>query len=206
MRVLVTGATGFIGGHIAARLIAAGHEVVVCVRDTRRARAMFPNSEVVSCDFNRDTTVSAWLPRLAGVDAVVNCVGVLQGRRGQSIAAIHSAAPKALFDACVAARVRRVVQISALGADAGAGTAYADTKRDADAHLASLDLDWTIVKPSLAYTPAGSYGGTSLFRALAALPFAIPVLGTGEQAFQPIHMADLAEGVCRLIEHDRASR
>jgi uncharacterized protein YbjT (DUF2867 family) len=70
MRVLVTGATGFIGRHVAARLIATGHEVVACARDTRRARTMFPGGTVLACDFNRDTTVSAWRPRLAGVDAV----------------------------------------------------------------------------------------------------------------------------------------
>ena len=200
MRILLTGATGFIGRHIAARLIEAGHELVCCVRDRRRGARLFPHQTVVACDFNRDTAASAWLPRLEGANAVINCAGILQGRPGQSIEAIHSAAPRALFDACLAAGVRRVIQISALGADAGAGTAYADTKRDADRYLQTLDLDWTILQPSLVYTPAGSYGGTSLFRALAALPFRLPVVGDGGQLFQPIHMDDLADGVRRLVE------
>jgi uncharacterized protein YbjT (DUF2867 family) len=131
---------------------------------------------------------------------VINCAGILQARPGHSIEAIHSAAPKALFDACLEAGVGRVIQISALGADPQAGTAYALSKHEADTHLQGLALDGTIVQPSLAYTPAGSHGGTSLFRALAALPWLVPVVGRGDQAFQPIHMADLAEGVRRLVE------
>ena len=200
MRILLTGATGFIGRHVAGRLIAAGHEVVCCVRNEERAARMFPGQRTIACDFNSDTRPDMWSPRLADVDAVVNCAGILQARRGQSIEAVHKAAPAALFEACRDRGVRRVIQISALGADAGAGTAYAETKHAADAHLQGLDLDWTILKPSLVYSCAGSYGGTSLFRALAALPFAIPVVGDGTQVFQPIHMDDLAEGVLRLLE------
>lgn len=109
MRILVTGATGFIGRHIAARLGAAGHRVVCCVRDVPRARRLFPDCECIPCDFNDDVAPDAWLPRLAGVDAVVNCVGILQSRRGQAMAAIHRDAPKALFDACAQARLRRVI-------------------------------------------------------------------------------------------------
>jgi uncharacterized protein YbjT (DUF2867 family) len=205
MRILVTGACGFIGRHITAALIAAGHRVVCCVRDPARARRMFPNQESIACNFNRDTEAALWRPRLEGVDAVINCAGILQARPGRSIEAIHGATPKALFDACLATGVGRVIQISALGAEPEAGTAYALTKHEADLHLLSLALDGTVVQPSLAYSAAGSYGGTSLFRALAALPWVVLVVGRGDQAFQPIHMADLAEGVRQLVERPGGS-
>ncbi len=199
MRVLLTGATGFLGRHLAARLLATGHDSVCAVRDPARARSMFPGCEAIACDFRGDVTPEAWAPRLAGIDAVINCAGILQA--SDAVAhAVHTTAPIALFEACLAAGVRKVVQISALGADAEAGTVYADSKHAADLHLASLDLDWTVVKPSLVYTPAGSYGGSSLFRAMAALPLAIPVVGDGDQRFQPIHMDDFAAGVVRLLE------
>ena len=74
MRILVTGAAGFIGRHIVAALRAAGHRVVCATRDTERTRRLFPDQESIACDFNRDVTIDAWLPRLAGIDAVVNCV------------------------------------------------------------------------------------------------------------------------------------
>jgi uncharacterized protein YbjT (DUF2867 family) len=206
MRILVTGATGFIGRHVVAALRTAGHRVVCAVREVERSRRMFPDQESVGCDFNRDTTVEAWLPRLGGVDVVVNCVGILQSRRGQSMAAIHGSAPSALFGACARVGVRRVIQVSALGVGPDVETEYAQSKLAADRHLASLDLDWVILRPSLAYAPAGSYGGTSLFRALAALPCIVPLVGDGRQLFQPIHMADLAEAVRRLAEDRRVAR
>ena len=205
MRVLVTGAYGFIGSHIVAGLLAAGHAVIGSGRDLAYGRRRIPEIDWIAGDFNRAVTPGAWQPHLAGVDAVINCAGILQARRGQSIDAIHRAAPIALFEACQAAGVRRVIQISALGAEPAAGTAYAQTKHAADRHLASLDLDWVVLQPSLVYA-ATSYGGTSLLRGLAALPFVVPLPGGGGQLFQPIAMADLVETVVRLLAPGAVSR
>ena len=199
MRVLLTGANGFIGAHLAAALIAAGHRLTGAVRDPAGFRRRFPEAAALAVDLNRDVSVEAWLKRLDGIDAVVNSAGVLQGARGQSIEAIHARAPRALFDACARRGVRRVVQISAISADPAAGTAYAVTKHAADTHLRTLDLDWVVLRPSLVYA-AGSYGGTSLLRALAAMPWRIPVVGAGAQRFQPIHVADLARTVLACLE------
>ena len=199
MRVLVTGANGFIGRHITAALLASGHDVAAAVRAAAEVRRAFPEVTVIAADMNADTAAEAWVPRLAGVDAVVNCAGILQGSRGQSIEAVHYLGPKALFDACARCGVRRVVQISAISADDAAGTAYARTKKQADDYLRGLDLDWIVLRPSLVYG-AGSHGGTSLLRALAALPFAIPLVGRGDQVFQPIHMDDLTAAVVRCLE------
>ncbi len=200
MKVLVTGATGFIGRHVAACLIAAGHEVLIGARDGQRAGRVFPDQHVVACDFTRDLSLEAWSPRLDGVEALVNCVGVLQPRRRATMEAVHLTATAALFDACAAAGVRRVIHVSALGVDSGIDLHYATSKLAADAHLQGLDLDWTILRPSLVYTPSGSYGGTSLLRAQAALPLFVPLPGKGDQPFQPVFMDDLTDGIRRLLE------
>jgi len=205
MRVLITGGSGFIGRNLTATLLVAGHQVVAATRRVTEMRRRFPGIEAVYSDFNVDTIAEAWRSRLVNVDAVVNCAGILQQRRGQSIEAIHVLAPRALFDACSAAGVRRVVQISAVSADVAAGTAYANTKKQAEEYLAGLDLDWVILRPSLVYGD-GSFGGTSLLRGLAALPFVLPVIGRGEQPFQPIHMDDLAATVLWALTDPRAVR
>jgi uncharacterized protein YbjT (DUF2867 family) len=198
MRVLLTGANGFIGRYLLAHLLDEGHQVVPAVRNVEEARALAPAATPIPVDFNRDIRVDDWLPRLDHIDAVINCAGILQGSRGQSIEAIHSKAPQALFSACRQAGVRRVIQLSAISAEPGAGTAYATTKREADDFLKTCDIDWVIVRPSLVYA-GGAYGGTALFRALASLPFAIPVPGSGNQLFQPIHISDLADCIARIL-------
>lgn len=205
MRVLLTGANGFIGAHLTAALIAAGHAVVAAVRNPAALQARFPDIEALAADMNSDTAAEDWRPRLQGVDAVINCTGVLQGGRGQDMEAIHHKAPAALFDACVEAGVKRVVQISAISADAEAGTDYALTKKRGDDHLQALDLDWIVLRPSLIYAE-GAYGGTAMLRALAAFPFVTPLVGQGDQPFRPLHMEDFAATVVHCLQRDDLAR
>jgi uncharacterized protein YbjT (DUF2867 family) len=205
MRVLLTGANGFIGRYLLSALIQAGHDVVPAVRRPEETDRLLPRPASIRVDFNRVTGPADWAPHLAGIDAVINCVGILQGRPGQSIDAIHARAPIALFQACETAGIRRVIQISAISAEPGAGTRYAATKHAADAYLAGTGLDWVILRPSLVYAQCAQ-GGTALFRAIAALPFLTPLPGDGRQQFQPIHMDDLTAAVVRVLADPRVRR
>src|SRR5262245_50475503 len=99
------------------------------------------------------------------------------------MAAIHDAAPKALLESCAATNVRRVVHISALGVGPDLAVEYSQTKLAAEEHLQALDLDWVILRPSMVYSTAGSFGGSSLFRGLAGLPWFTPLVGDGGQMF-----------------------
>ncbi len=203
MRILVIGGYGFIGSHIVNALHSAGHEVI-CAARRPASGGRFAAPGFVPCDLVRDTRVEDWLPRLAGIDAVVNAAGILRETRAQSFDTVHRAAPLALFGACARAGVRKVVQISALGDPRDGG--FVASKHALDAGLQRLDLDWTIVRPSVVYSPAGSYGGTSLLRALAALPLLLFAPGNGRQMIQPIAAEDLARAVLRVVEDGRAVR
>jgi len=196
MHILLTGATGFIGGQLLRVLLQRGHQVTACVRNPARARPL-PGVRWIAADFSKDHAASAWLPRLAEVEAVINAVGIFRETSSQSFAALHRDAPLALFEACVQAGIKRVVQISALGADAQADTPYHLSKRAADRALQATQLDWWLLRPSLVYGPGGR--SMVLFRALAALPWT-PLPDGGVQALQPVHIDDVVETVLRCVE------
>lgn len=198
MRILLLGASGFIGRELFAALAARGHAVVPVVRRPG-SEPPFASTPALHADLARDVDPAAWMPRLAGIDAVVNCAGILQDRGAQSGADIHHRGPAALYRACESAGVRRVVLISAISADADAGTGYAATKLAGEQALRSSRLEWVVLRPSLVHA-RGAHGGTALFRGMAALPFAIPVPAGRGHGFQPIHVDDLARVVAQALE------
>lgn len=195
MVVFLTGASGFIGHHLARALAAHGHQVICAVRNPSKAND--PRFRYVAADFTRDFAMTDWLPRLTGVDVVINAVGIIREQGTQTFDAIHNQAPRALFSACAAAGVRLVIQVSALGADERAQSQYHISKREADKWLAGLDVASAIVQPSLVFGP----GGTSarLFTTLASLPL-IGLPGRGDQQIQPVHIDDVVAAIVTLVE------
>jgi len=196
LRALVLGASGLIGAHAARAFHAAGWQVRAGARRPKAARALAPAFEWAAAKFEDLIDPAAWAPLLADVDVVVNCVGVLQDGAGDRLEAAHLSGPRALIRACETAKIRRLIHISAVGADPQAGTAYARTKAGTEALLAASDLDWIVLRPSLVLAP-GAYGGTAMLRGIASLPLAMPVTG-GDKPVRPVWVGDLAQAMVRL--------
>ncbi len=142
----------------------------------------------------------AWRPLLGGIDAVVNCVGVLQDGAGDDVQRIQFDGTAALFDACVSAGVKRVIHVSAIGAEAAGPSAFSRTKAAAEAHLKTLALDWVILRPALLLAPA-VYGGSAMLRGIAGFPGCVPVIGADARV-QVISADDVAETVARALAPD----
>lgn len=185
MNVLLAGATGFLGRHIHQALRQAGHRIV-------------PVARSLGHDYARLQAPKDWVPLLAGVDAVVNAVGIIGETRSQRFAVLHERAPQALFTACAEAGVRRVVQISAQGADASAFSPYHLSKRAADDALRALGLQGWVLRPGLVFGPGG--GSQALFMRLARWPL-IPVVGDGRQGVQPVYVGDVAATAVACLAH-----
>ncbi len=200
MNILLTGASGFIGSHLLRALVAAGHTVRACVRNQAAAEKHFPGPGYVICDFSKDTTSQQWQEHLTGIDIAINAVGIIRETGSQRFDTLHRDAPIALFKAAHDAGVSRIIQISALGADASAQSHYHLSKRAADDYLAELPLDWTILRPSIVYGPGAK--SMALFRALSALPLT-PQVADGQQPVQPLHINDLVRVVMHCLENDR---
>jgi len=196
MNILLCGASGFIGQHITQALTLAGHEVVM-----GSSRANNPShAPHIRINFNEDTDPAVWLPRLQGIEAVVNAVGVLRDSRRRPMQAIHEGTPKALFQACAQAGVRRVIHVSALGIE-GNATPYAQTKLAADAHLLQLNaqgqLDGMVLRPSIVF---GQQGDSSrLFMMLARSPALLLPQAVISAKVQPVAVQDLAHAITRLL-------
>lgn len=206
MKVLVAGSSGCVGSAIALALRAQGHTVIEGVRNLAKLSQTQPNERVLELNYALPLTPAQWAVRLRGVDAVVNAVGILMERKSsssasaQTFAQVHGAGPRALFAGAALARVKRVVQVSALGA--GTGTSpYLSSKREADDALMQLGatdgLQYAVLRPSLIYGPRSQ--SARVFKALAALPV-IALPGKGAQLMQPLHSYELGQIVCNLLE------
>jgi len=190
MRVLLAGASGFIGSHIQQALTAAGHEVI-------------PADRHHGIDFNQMLKIDAWLPHLKNIDAVINAVGIIAENSRQKFENLHRLAPEALFSACSKSGVNLVVQISALGADEHAFTPYQLSKKAADDALRKLPLDWFVLRPSLVYGAGGA--SLAMFRRMASFPL-LPLADGGRQLVQPVHVSDVVATVLQCLQAETAGK
>lgn len=203
--VLVTGASGFVGGHVVPDLLAAGHHVVAASRAegaaARAVAGLDPNAtarfEVRRADVLRPETLP---PALEGVDAVVHLAAIPRDwNGGRDLLAVNLGGTRNVVAAMRIVGVRRLVHLGALGVVDRPDLHYAASKARAERVVAESGLDWTILKPSLLFGPRDGF-----FNLLAGLvrvsPGLVPVPGRGRARFQPLHADDLARCVRLALE------
>ena len=198
--VTVFGGSGFVGRHVVRALVKRGYRVRVAVRRPDLAGFLQPLGTVgqihaVQANLRYPDSVSA---AIRGADAVVNLVGILQESGRQSFSGVQANGARAIAQACAALGVTRLVQVSAIGADAGSASAYARSKAEGEAGVLAAVPGAVILRPSIVFGPEDGF--FNRFASLARMLPVLPVIGGGETKFQPVFVGDVAEAVARAVD------
>jgi len=198
MRVLVTGATGFVGREVVQELLNRGHEVRALVRrGSEKKLKNEPRVEIFRGDCLLPETLA---PAVAACDAVIHLVGIIREfpGRGVTFERVHVQATQNLVDQAKAAGVRRYLHMSALGARPEPADPYHVTNFRADEYVRASGLTYTIFRPSVIYGPKDQ--SINLFvRQIQRLSF-FPIIGDGQYQLQPAPVATVARAFALALE------
>jgi NADH dehydrogenase len=202
--ITVFGGSGFLGRHVVRRLAQAGNRITVAVRHPEHAKFLKPMGDVgqitaLSADIKDAGQVAA---AVAGADGVVNLVGILYQTRRQRFDAIHALGAERVAKAAAAAGVKRVVQISAIGANADSDSEYARTKAAGEAAVRAAFPGATVIRPSIIFGPDDDF--FNRFAQVACVSLALPLFGGGVTRYQPVYVGDAAEAIAKVMESEDA--
>ena len=196
---LILGATGFVGRSVCEKLVerSGGGDDRIRVATRRVARArhlqLLPTVELAPGDVHDDATLARML---RDTDVVINLVAILHGSESE-FERVHVRLPERLARACVAAGVRRVIHVSALGAAVDAPSRYLRSKARGEAALRAAGLDLTVLRPSVIFGERDRF--LNLFAELQSLFPVLPLAGASAR-FQPVWVDDVATAIARVVD------
>jgi len=197
--ILLTGATGLIGGELLPQLLEEGHEVRALVRDPRRLGAERVNVRIALGDL---ADAFSLRHALRGVDTVIHLAATIRDQPSGTIEELNGLATVRLLRAAERVGVERFVFFSALNATEFQRTRFFRSKALAERAVLAAPLESTVFAPSIVYGFADPW--IELLRRLSALPV-VPVSGSGRALYQPIWARDAARCVVSALGGTRAN-
>jgi len=197
--VTVFGGSGFVGSQVVRALAKSGYRVRVAVRQPNLAYRLrmlgdVGQIEVIQANVRNEASVAR---ALDGAEAAVNLVGVLWESGRQQFQSLHAMGAKTVAEQAAAAGVKRLVQVSAIGADADSAAKYARTKAEGEAAVRAAFPTATIVRPSIVFGQDDKF--FNKFGQMAATAPALPLVGGGATRFQPVFVGDVAAAIAKII-------
>lgn len=195
-RVLVTGATGFVGKSVVRELLARGYTPVCLVRSPEKLQRQHPevNPERLIPVVGSLHDQSALRGAVRQAQAVIHLVGIIIERRlkGQTFVGVHLRGTQHVVDAAVKGGLKRFIHMAALGTRSDAPSKYHRTKWAGEQAVRAAKLDWTIFRPSLIHGPEGEFMSLMKRFVCGLNPPVIPYFGNGEARLQPVFVKDVA--------------
>ncbi len=205
-KICLTGGSGFVGQTLANQLSKAGYQLKVLTRNREVRRdnlILLPELELVETDIHDQACLDR---QFEGCDAVINLVGILNehGRNGSGFHHVHVELVEKIIKACHNNGIRRVLQMSALNADADHGPSfYLRSKGEAEKILfAERALQVSCYRPSVIFG-----AGDSFFNRFATLLKMTPVifpLACPHARFAPVFVGDVAAAFVRTLAHPQS--
>lgn len=204
--VTVFGGSGFLGRHIVHALARRGYRVRVAVRRPNDAHYLRPMGvvgqvEPVQANIRDEASVRM---AVRGAVAVVNLVGLLHESGKQTFDAVMAEGAGRVARACSEAGVKKLVHVSAIGADEKSPSDYGRAKAAGEKAVRQAFPAAVIVRPSIVFGPEDDF--FNRFGAMARFSPMLPLIGGGSMKLQPVYVKDVAEGVARLVERDGTER
>jgi NADH dehydrogenase len=195
---VVFGGSGFVGRYAVRALARQGWRVRAAVRRPDLAGHLQPMGAVgqihaVQANLRYPESARA---AVRGADVVVNAVGVLTSGGKQTFDAVHVAGAKAIAEAARAAGSKRLIHVSAIGADAKSAARYARSKAAGEAAVLAAFPDAVILRPSIVFGPEDEF--FNRFGAMARMSPLMPLIGGGRTRFQPVFVGDLGEAIANV--------
>jgi len=205
MTAVVFGGGGFIGRHLVSRLGKAGAVVRVPSRHVSRLghlRTAGVVGQIVPelIDSFDEVELEA---AIRGADVVVNLIGILAESRRNSFDRIHAELPAQIAEIAARVGTKRLIHLSALGADRDSPSVYARSKAAGEIAVRAAFPDAVILRPSIIFGPEDRF--FNRFAAMAAISPALPLIGGGLTRFQPVYVGDVADAIAAAITHPDAA-
>ncbi len=196
--VTIFGGSGFVGRYIARRMAKEGWRVRVAVRRPNDALFVRPYGvvgqvEPVFCNIRDDESVRAVTK---GADVVVNCVGVLAEDGKNTFDAVQAEGAGRVARIAAEESVQRMVQISAIGADADSDSEYAQSKAEGEEAVLAAFPKAMILRPSIVFGPEDEF--FNRFASMTRFGPILPVVGA-DTKFQPVYVDDVAQAAVKGI-------
>lgn len=197
MTIGVTGATGFLGGHLINRLLIDGHKLRTLVHRKRPDPALESQVVAVTGSVNNIESLRA---AFEGAEIICHLVGLIAETRTQTFKEIVARGTANVVKACRLAGVRRLLYISAIGTSSDAASKYHRTKYVAEQAVISSGLEYVILRPSVIFGPGDGF--ISMLERLIRMSPVTPVIGSGRYKLQPVFIDDLVAVIVRSITSD----